>query len=657
MSKQSLIVQIMADASRYTRGISQASAATTRFGATARAELSRLKSFATSLHGQLAGLGVGIGLAKISKDTAVFERDMRQLQVNIGATREEMEAWRKEAFENQKRYGATVADQKELADSLQAAGLDLDAVRAAAEPVSKTLAVAKTNADALGKAMGVAREQFGVDITSKAATEELLDKMVVAGRLGNAELENLPDIFARVGGRAKEANFTLDQTLALTEALSKSEPQADRLATLVDSTLRIFTNAKYMKDATKATGVSFFDATGARRNPIDVIKDMKIAYDRLTTDAQRNNFLDKAFGKTDMDTQRGLKKALEDGTLGVIDQFYRELQNASGTVNKDLKTAMNNAVTQANRLKGALQEAVEDGFARPLGEAFTNIVGFAMDDVGEGGLGLDGKDMMKIGGGIAAISYLAGILIRGRTGKGGAAIGNPVSTAAGVAQGKVWEQMGVQPVYVVNMGEGGMGGKEWPGIGVPGQSKPGTNVPGKAGAGLLSTQVSLGSLALASAPLATMYGVSEWASQREKYDSRAKSMVEFSGGLEQTFRKMFGWAGYETQQEKSLKTRAEQLRDLNPKDAQNYQAQYEKVKALLDGTAQQSEAAIQNAGDAVVNNSNTVQQALLAQVAGTKIGGEVGIHITAAPGLMVQTNAVGNSNTQLNVGKTNTAAK
>ena len=75
MSKQSLIVQIMADASRYTRGLGQAASATGRFGASARAELSRLKSFATSLHGQLAGLGIGVGLAKMSKDTAVFERD------------------------------------------------------------------------------------------------------------------------------------------------------------------------------------------------------------------------------------------------------------------------------------------------------------------------------------------------------------------------------------------------------------------------------------------------------------------------------------------------------------------------------------------------------------------------------------------------------
>ena len=647
MSKQSLIVQIMADASRYTRGLGQAASATGRFGASARAELSRLKSFATSLHGQPAGLGIGVGLAKMSKDTAVFERDMRQLQVNIGATREEMEAWRKEAFENQKRYGTLVSDQKELADSLQAAGLDLDAVRAAAEPVSKTLAVAKTNADALGKAMGVAREQFGVDITSKAATEELLDKMVVAGRLGNAELENLPDIFARVGGRAKEANFTLDQTLALTEALSKSEPQADRLATLVDSTLRIFTNAKYMRDATDATGVNFFDSKGARRNPIDVIKDMKIAYDRLTTDAQRNNFLDKAFGKTDMDTQRGLKKALEDGTLGVIDQFYKELQNASGTINKDLKTAMDNAVTQANRLKGALQESVENGLARPLGDAFSGVVKKLMDSKEEGGWGVTGNQMLAGGAAAGVGAYALGRFGGGLLGKFGRGI---TGTASGVAAGKALEQAaGVQPVYVVNMAEGGMSGGAGDLLSKVGKA-------GRAGGFARYAKVG-GSLALAVAPLAAMYGVSEWASQRDKYGSRAKSMVEFSGGLEQTFRKMFGWAGYETQQEKYLKTRADQLRDLNPKEAQNYQVQYEKVKALLDGTAQQSEAAIKNAGDAVVNNSNAVQQALLAQVGQTKIQGDIGIQITAAPGLMVPASAVGHSNTQLNVGKTNTGAK
>ena len=647
MSKQSLIVQIMADASRYTRGLGQAASATGRFGASARAELSRLKSFATSLHGQLAGLGIGVGLAKMSKDTAVFERDMRQLQVNIGATREEMEAWRKEAFENQKRYGTLVSDQKELADSLQAAGLDMDAVRAAAEPVSKTLAVAKTNADALGKAMGVAAEQFGIDLTSKTAVSDLLDKMVVAGRLGNAELENLPDIFARVGGNAKAANFNLDQTLALVELLSKSEPQAERLATLVDSTMRVFTNMRYMKEAQKATGIGFYDEKGRRRDPIAVFQDIRREYTKLTTEARRDNFISAAFGKADADTVKGLRKMFDEGSMDDFAKFLNQLQNASGTINKDLKTVMNNAVTQANRLKGALQESVENGLARPLGDAFSGVVKKLMDSKEEGGWGLTGNQMLAGGAAAGVGAYALGRFGGGLLGKFGRGI---TGTASGVAAGKALEQAaGVQPVYVVNMAEGGMSGGAGDLLSKGGKA-------GRAGGFARYAKVG-GSLALAAAPLAAMYGVSEWASQRDKYDSRAKSMVEFSGGLEQMFRKMFGWAGYETQQEKYLKTRSEQLRDLNPKEAQNYQAQYEKVKALLDGTAQQSEAAIKNAGDAVVNNSNAVQQALLAQVGQTKIQGDIGIQITAAPGLMVQASAVGNSHTQLNVGKTNTAAK
>lgn len=652
MNNQNLLVKIIANAQGYIGGINRAGAATRGFSAQVRSEFSRMKNMAASLKGQLAGLGVAVGFAQMVKDTAVFEREMRQLQVNLGASREEMEAWRSEAFENQKRYGTLLADQKQMADSLQASGLDMAAIRAAAEPVAKTLAVAKTNADQLGKAMGVAREQFGVDITNKKAAEELLDKMVVAGRLGNAELENLPDIFARVGGRAKEANFTLDQTLALTEALSKSEPQADRLATLVDSTLRVFTNAKYMKAATKATGVSFFDVSGARRNPIDVIKDIKIAYDKLKTDAQRNNFLDKAFGKTDMDTQRGLKKVLEDGTLEIIDKFYREIQGASGTVDKDLKTAMDNAVTQANRLKGALKEAVEDGLTRPLGETFTNVTKFLMDDVSEGGLGMDGKDMLKVGGGIAAISYLGGILARIRGGKGGGSlVGDAFSTAKGVAAGKALESIGVQPVFVVNMPEGGIGGRDIPGM--PGKSNGG----GKGGKGIPKIPPVFGAMLPAAVLGGGMYGVTHWAGQREKYDERAKSMVEFSGSIEKLMRKMFGWAGYETEQEKYLRTRAQQLKETSPRDAQEYQAQYEKVKALLDGTAQQSEAAIKNAGEAVVNSNQAVSQALIAQVGNTKIEGQINVSVNASPMLNVQTSAVGNNNTTLNVGKTNTGAK
>ena len=178
-------VVIGADAQGYLRGMNTAAAGTRRFSAGIRGEFERVKGTLGSLKGILAGIGVTVGGIKLAVDTAQFERDMRRLQVNLGASRAEMEAWRSEAYDNQKRYGTLLTDQKELAESLQAAGLDITAIRGAAEPVSKTLQVAKTNADQLGKALGVAREQFGIDITDKAAVEGLLDRMVVAGRLGN----------------------------------------------------------------------------------------------------------------------------------------------------------------------------------------------------------------------------------------------------------------------------------------------------------------------------------------------------------------------------------------------------------------------------------------------------------------------------------------
>ena len=214
MSREELKVVIGADAQGYLRGMNTAAAGTRRFSAGIRSEFERVKGTLGSLKGILAGIGVTVGGIKLAVDTAQFERDMRRLQVNLGASRAEMEAWRSEAYDNQKRYGTLLTDQKELAESLQAAGLDITAIRGAAEPVSKTLQVAKTNADQLGKALGVAREQFGIDITDKAAVEGLLDRMVVAGRLGNAELENLPQHVTVLPNSAAAVKSLIEQALA-----------------------------------------------------------------------------------------------------------------------------------------------------------------------------------------------------------------------------------------------------------------------------------------------------------------------------------------------------------------------------------------------------------------------------------------------------------
>ena len=457
MSDQNLRVRISAEVGSYLSGMRSAAAGTRGFSSSVGTELTRVKGMFHSVQGVLGTLGLTVGGIKLAVDTAQFEQDMRRLQVNLGASREEMESWRKEAYGNQKNYGASVADQKELAESLQAAGLNMQAIRAGSEAVSKALIVSKTNADQLGKAMGVAQEQFNIDLANPKSAEDLLNKMVVAGRLGNAELENLPDIFARVGGNAKAANFSLEQTLALTEVLSKAEPQSERLGTLVDSTLRMFTNDKYMKDAQKATGVDFFGKDGMRRDPGEVFRDMRTEYAKLKTEAQQADFVSGALGKADADTIKGMRKILSEGTLDSFTQMLSDIQNSAGTIDRDLGTAMDNAVVQASRLKGAFKEAVEDGMMRPLNDIFTTTVGFVMDKKEDGGLGMDGKDMFKMGGSTFAAAALGGMALR--IARGGGMRGGLMGTAGNVAVGQALESAaGVQSVFVVNMPSGLLGG-------------------------------------------------------------------------------------------------------------------------------------------------------------------------------------------------------
>lgn len=447
-SALNVALRLSADASRLVSGLARGEGGVRKFGRAVKGELNALGQFAGSVEGKLAQLGVGVSAVALGMQSAGLDKDLKQLQLSAGATADETRRLRKELFDAQLATGQGVDELKGGVDALIAGGLSMAEATATVAPMAEALSVAKTSADALAKAMSVAAQHFDIDLSKTEEARLLLDKMVVAGRAGNAELENLPDIFAKVGGSAKSSNLSLEQTLALVEALSLIEPSADRLGTLTEATLRVFTNVNYMKAASKATGVKFFDAEGSRRDALEVLGDIKKQYDTLKTDAERTRFLDAAFGKTEQDLQKGLKAILDGESLGKLDEFYAAVQNAGGTVARDLPDAIDNAVDQTGRLKGALREAADD-FARPINDAISNAIKYGLDGKDKGGLGLDGTDLL-IGGAVGA----AGLF--GAARYGGKAIkklaGKFGGLGTGVATGKALEEAaGVQPVYVVNM--------------------------------------------------------------------------------------------------------------------------------------------------------------------------------------------------------------
>ncbi len=158
----------------------------------------------------------------------------------------------------------------------------------------------------MAKALITGSSAFDIDLSKPEAALDLLQKMIVAGRLGNAELENLSSIFPKVGADSKKAGMSLAQSLSFVETLSLIELEPDRLGTLAQSTLRAFNNDGYRNNVTKTTGVDFFGKKGETRNTQDVFLDLKKKYGSLKTDRDRARFMGVVFGKMDQDTQKGV---------------------------------------------------------------------------------------------------------------------------------------------------------------------------------------------------------------------------------------------------------------------------------------------------------------------------------------------------------------
>ncbi|WP_153114622.1 phage tail tape measure protein [Rhodocyclus tenuis] len=443
----SLALRLYTDSARFVAGLTQAGGSVSRFAKGAKREIDTLKGAMSSLQGQLATLGVSVGAVATAAQSGRMDKSLTQIGQTAGMSRGEVEKLRSELFRMSGETGQNVDDLQGGFNNAVQAGLKFSEALPVIDATNKAMAVTGASADRLTSGLTVASTAFNFDLSKPGLAALLLDKMTVAGRQGNAELQNLSDIFARVGVNAASAGMGFDQTLAFIETLSQVEKQPERLSTLADSTLRLFTNLKYMKAAASATGVKFFDAKGERRNVADIFNDLKAKYDTLKTDKARAIFLQNAFGEADLDTIKGLKTLLGGNSLSKFGEFSAAIGAAGGAISRDLPEAISNSIDQTGRLKAALRLAADD-FVRPLNDTYQKWVGFALDKKENGGLGIDGKDMI-LGGALGA----AGIF--GAARYGGKAVGALAKrfggTAAGVAEGKALEAaMGVTPVFVVN---------------------------------------------------------------------------------------------------------------------------------------------------------------------------------------------------------------
>ncbi|MGR9106809.1 MAG: phage tail tape measure protein [Gammaproteobacteria bacterium] len=373
-----LAIKIAADARQMRTELRDAGGAFGRFSGGVRSEASAIRGAFRGLAGIAAQLGVSFAALSASVRSAEMDKDLTRIRQSARGTRKQVEGLRGSLFSLSGKTGQSVETLQGAFEALTQSGLSWVESNRTLPAINDALAVTGANVRALTSGLTVGAKTFGIDLTRVGAAADLLDKFTTAGRLANAEIEDLSDIFSRVGVNAKRAGLDLESTLALVESFSKVEKQPERLATLVDSTLRLFTNSKVAGTVSKKTGVKFFDAKGTRRDAIDVLEDISKRYQKLKTDLQREKFLEAILPQADLDTKKGFALLLGKGNIPEIREFSRQIKNATGTIKKDLPDALNNVIAQGGRLKGILG-AAGDAFARPVNDAVTKILKFALD--------------------------------------------------------------------------------------------------------------------------------------------------------------------------------------------------------------------------------------------------------------------------------------
>lgn len=446
--KINLAGNLIGQSKKYTRSMERFSKQSeqhiTRLGRTTQSVSKTLDHFGKRYAAVLTGGVAAFKTKQAVEESAKLDKALIKIAQTAGMTNKVTNELRGALFDMAQDTGQPLHELLQGFDQLVQSGQSWQEALVTIQAINPAIAVTGSKADVLASALSVANENFKFDLSNLETVKLLLDQMVVAGRAGNAEIEDLSSIFARVGSNAQAANLTFTETLALIETFSKAEPNADKLSTLTDSTLRLFTNQKQLKKASKVTGVSFYDADGERRAALDVLEDISKKYKTLTTDIDKDSALAKAFEGADLDTIKGLRKIFDGDTISGIRSMAKELENSGGTLAKDLPDAINNSVDQVARLKTALRKASDD-FSQPINDVIKRSIKFLLDEKN-----LSGKEILAGGAATVAGGFVAAKLGVGLLSKAG-------GLAGGLATGKAIEETtGVMPVFVVNMPNGSL---------------------------------------------------------------------------------------------------------------------------------------------------------------------------------------------------------
>lgn len=432
----------------YSKELGKMGTATKKFSSDTLAAVNKIDGVFSGMKTKLGAIGVSLSLGAASNQIIDLDARLTRMGMTADASAEQINALKQKIFEAAQDPNIKM-DPSKIVDALDVVMTKTGSLEYV-EANIKNIAVALQASGAAGEEMGDVFSEFQKKGFAAAEISQLMDDLVKQGDQGEYTFQK----FAKTGKAVLSSYSTIGSTVedvkklnAVMQVLTAGTPSEDVAATALNSIISELSDPK-KQEQLGIIGVRVRDTAGNFRDLADIMQDI-LAVAEKEGDI---DFLVDVFGVTSMSAVRAFRQYGEN-----YKKLTEELGDSSGALEK--KSARMAGTMKANlqNLQTTFLKFADTNLAKPL-ERLNDLLSYLSEkperlekvfNTIKYGLGsiVAVKGLAKVSGFIGSIS--SGI--RTLTG------GSMQAALGGVLPGKEASSASGTPVFVTNMGQGGMG--------------------------------------------------------------------------------------------------------------------------------------------------------------------------------------------------------
>lgn len=355
--------------------------------------LGNLKNSLTELMTAIQGVAMAAGAAVtaasgyVVKVGTAFESSMSKVQALSGASEQEFEALSAAAKEMGATTSKTASEAADALGYMALAGWDTQQMLGGLEPILRASEAGAMDLATCSDLVTDSMSAMGIQVDDLG---HYLDVVAKAQSSSNTNMQQLLSAYVQCGGTLRNLNVDIEESATLLGVLANRGKKGEEAGTALNSIMVNLIGAnRSAKTAMDALGISAWDANG---NFIGMTETLKLLRDALNdpglTDSERNNFIAKIGGKTQMDTLQALLAGVnEEG-----DALLETLSDCSGAAEDAAKTMQQNLTGALTMFTSALEGVgieVYESFKEPLTDAVnegTDMLSLMVDRINSGDL-------------------------------------------------------------------------------------------------------------------------------------------------------------------------------------------------------------------------------------------------------------------------------